>query len=229
MCSISTERQTLHQLQVNSWTAAYYNVDIPVFGNLRTAENNALCQTFMSEATHRTVLGCRAGSVVGGTPSDFVIEFEKATEETESAVCVPSLPLQTVGLEKRGATMLLKEWWDENKCRLPSALGSRLNVVDHHLFMVIEKAHTDQVSNCYYRGRESKTSLKMTGQISQMADLAINVGFSCSEDGNFGFVHLLPRADGKKWSIFVMMDNLKAWEWKSLRSFIQRVWLFVPK
>jgi len=183
------------------------------------------CRAFCSGNAKVLDLGAEAGATAN--IAEFSISVEKSLTQTDFAACIPSKPLKNIGLYGPSEHFNLLLWWRKYSPAIAADCGDMMLSEIGPIFLVLQKTETDQVSNCYYSGKESKTSLQVRGSVADKVKLAIHAGFSCTEIGNFGFRHWLQQ-EGKKWCIFMKTEKHKRFRWRKLKSRISAVWQYLP-
>jgi hypothetical protein len=178
----------------------------------------------MDSKTSILSIRTNAGSQVQG-PMELDIDFTRDTNKEEAAICVPSHPVKIASLRDPNADFLLRKWWEQSRHNIAVCYGAVQGIGP--LFLVVEKREADQFTNCYYKGRETKTKLKLSGHVSKIATLALSAGFSCQEIGNFGFKDGLP-ISGQKWVLFIRSAKLYITMFKKFKSMIAQIWQYHP-
>lgn len=166
-----------------------------------------------------------AGLEAGGNPFsevvDFDVKIETAEHTEEVAVCIPSDPLEVCALQDDASDLKLRRWWEKWRHNIAWNLGIYRHVGP--LFLVLEKADTEQYANCYYKGKIRETSLKVSAKISDAVHLSMQAGFRLREYGAFGFKTSV-FTPGKKWVIFIRSEKLYAIWFSKLRLLAARLW-----
>ena len=181
-----------------------------------SSKGNKYCQTFSSTRTRMVDLNAEAGGTLGAT--EFTVKVEKQKAESDVAVCIPSDPLEVIALRGEDVEWQLRAWWEEWRHNIACNCGSLID--NSPIFLVLEKTDTDQVFNCYYKGTESETNLRLKGNLVDRARISLEAGFACEEIGNFGFKES-PREEGRKWSIFIQKEELKLFRFRKLKALIK--------
>ena len=181
-----------------------------------TREGYKYNQIFSSARTQAVELTTEVGGTLG--PTEFAVKVEKREVESDVAVCIPSKPLNVIALRGEDVDWQLRTWWEEWRHNIACACGSIIE--DNPVFLVLEKTDTDQVFNCYYKGTESETNLRLKGNLVDRARMSFEAGFTCEEIGNFGFKQC-PVEEGGKWSIFIQKLDLKLFRFRKLVALIK--------
>ena len=176
--------------------------------------------SFCSNRVRVRQLSTEAG---GGTHGiSLTLKVDRAENIEEVGVCIPSAPMTTNNLRISESHFELMDWWHQNGSIVARNSGNLLGELGP-LFLVVEKTETDQVSNCYYKGRDQSTQLLVSGNWLSQAQLKISAGFSCQETGDFGFQHWLPQV-GRRFSIFLKTKKLRSNLAANWKSYFKAIW-----
>jgi hypothetical protein len=198
------------------------NVALPYVSTVPDVNNSYDLVRLMSKSTIVKDVNVRVGADVQAT-TELDIEFERVSIDEQAAVCIPSHPATVVKLGGDNCTYLLTQWWAEWRHNIAVHYGEVPYVPVGSLFLVLQKRHSEQFSNCYYEGNQTQTKLSLSGQVSSIANFALRAGFSSQEIGSFGFKNGRPQP-GETWAIF--MDSVKitiVWH-KRLMARINLLW-----
>jgi hypothetical protein len=162
-----------------------------------------------------------AGADVQAAWTEMNVELERVSTDEEVAVCIPSEPGHHVELTGSNSHYLLTKWWEEWRHNIAVRYGGNPDMGP--LFLVLEKRQSDQFTNCYYQGGETETKLNLSGEVSDIARLALRVGFHSREIGSFGFKS--GRAQpGQKWAIFISSGKMAIIWHKKFKSMFMQLW-----
>jgi hypothetical protein len=199
------------------------DIEIPNF-KMSSKTEPYRCQTFSSTIVHSIDL---TGEVSGNIPEtadiNVVVEKKKCTYDV--AVCIPSKPLEVISL--KSIDWSLRKWWEEWRHNIAVDVGPRLSSHVGPIFLVLEKTVTDQFTNCYYAGQESSASLRILGKVANLAKLAFEAGYKCTQIRGFDFIASEPRSNGEKWSIFIRNEKLIIAAFSKFKYLAIQAWQFV--
>jgi hypothetical protein len=157
--------------------------------------------------------------------TDLNIQLSKKSNTQKAAVCIPSDPMDVHALRGPGSDLLVRRWWAEWRHNIALNFGDVRHIGP--LFLVLQKTDTEQFANCYYTGRDSETSLKISGTVANVSQVSLRSGFSCLERGLFGF-KTSSHIPGKKWAIFIQSEKLYLIWFTKFKSIAARLWQFLP-
>lgn len=192
-------------------------IQLPGFGDVSTPVPYQ-CQTFTSTVVTVTDM---QGKIATELPaaSEFQLLVKKSKSDSCVAVCIPSKPLDVIAIRGQFQDWQLENWWAESRHNIAAYLGPTLSREVGAIFLVLERTVTDQVTNCFYSGKESSTLLRIVGKMANLPHVSIDSGFSCNEIGCFGFTNKTPLLNGRKWTIFIRDSKLTAFaftKWKHI-------------
>lgn len=170
-------------------------------------------------------VACNGGGTLPGA-TDLEIQVKKERTSKEIAVCIPSSPLETVSLRDPSSDFRLRQWWKDYRHNIAVSYGAVGDIGP--LFLVVEKREADSFANCHYVGDESQTNLKISGHVSNFANLTLGAGFSCQETGNFGFkdgAHF----PGQKWTLFIRSAKITITVFRNLGRLMSQLWQLGPE
>jgi hypothetical protein len=179
---------------------------------------------FASEEVSVTTASANVGGNVQGV-MDLDIQVTKTNNTKEVAVCIPSHPLDVCALRDRNSDYLVRRWWAEWRHNIALKFAIVQNIGP--LFLVLEKTDTEQFANCYYMGRNAETNLKLSGNVTNVAQLSLHAGFSGRENGLFGFKWSAHLPD-KKWAIFIRSEKLYIIYFMKFKKLAANIWQLDP-
>ena len=197
-------------------------IDMPsVQGTFKTSPYT--CRTFSSTFVKAVDLDAQ---IAGDVPeiAEVKVVVERRENEYDLAVCIPSKPLEVIILEDDWD---LRRWWEEWRHNIAVSVGPPTSSHVGPIFLVLEKTDTDQFSNCYYQGKDTGTNLKILGRLVDVAKLAFEAGYSCTEIGGFDFKSSPIQPNGQKWSIFIRSEKLRCVRWSKFKYLAVQAWQFV--
>src|ERR1700686_3631956 len=89
--------------------------------------------------------------------------MRKTKKSSSAAICIPTAPTDTVTYTRSGLDRKLRACWETWGGYVARSIPAISNA--SQLFFVVEKTETEQYANCYYSGKESEASLKLTGKV----------------------------------------------------------------
>lgn len=201
------------------------NITLPYTPNPIGDRQQYRCKLFSSDEKSVTYASLGAKTKVGSAVTDLDIHIKRASATKEVAFCIPSDPMEICALTDRYTDFQIRQWWADWRHNIALHFGTLRSTGRNigPLFFVLEKTDAEQYANCYYKGREKETNLKVSGTMANIAQFSIQAGFSCAETGNFGF-KTSPYLPGKRWVIFMQSEKLFVILFAKFKSLISQIW-----
>jgi hypothetical protein len=176
---------------------------------------------YKSGLTEVRVLHTDAQTIVPGSTTTFgvQIKLEKACHQT--AICIPSAPIHATSIMDEQVLVSLRKWWKTFRHNIyyyasMSSMGP--------VFLVTRNTTCEQASTCYYRGNKKEAQLCLKGNLLDIANLKMAVGWDCIQDENFGFNHTVPQ-EGINMSIFLGIEYMSGLPLRGrLKLLAKRAW-----
>ena len=199
------------------------DIEVPNF-QMSTQTEPFQCQTFSSTVVNAIDLTAQVSSGIPQT-ADINVVVEKKKGIYDVAVCIPSKPLEAISL--KSADWTLRAWWDEWRHNIAVDVGPRTLSQVGPIFLVLEKTITDQVTNCYYAGQEARASLQILGKVADLAKIAFEAGYKCTQIRGFDFISSEPKSNQEKWSIFIRNEKLMVVAFFKFKYLAIQAWQFI--
>jgi hypothetical protein len=178
---------------------------------------------YKSGLTDVRVLDTDASTIVPGTTTTFGIQIklEKACHET--AICIPSAPMQATSIMDEEEFESLRKWWKTFKHNIYRTASMSESVGP--VFLVTKNTTCEQASTCYYHGDKKEARLCLKGNLLDIANLKMAVGWECLRDDNFGFNHTVRQEAGINRSIFLDITYISGFPlYGKVKLFAKKLW-----
>jgi len=198
-------------------------LNVPPFHLDNTVEKTEEYQRGIYKSENGEVVTVGLDAQTPGVPElvDFSLQVKKSAEAV--AICLPSAPITLYQLKRNGVDGQLRKWWEVWRHNIYRSLQIPRGV--DPLFLVLEKADTEQFANCYYKGETLETELRLSAQVLSTVKLALQAGSSLRENGCFDFTQSFYRQDlRKRFAIFIRTEKAGWVIFETLRQYAVSLW-----